>query len=76
MNDHYQELQDLFPLDPLLVFSVGYVCPKSDIAEICRCIHIPYAIALVCEKLDTIRFLSSHGSNEVRLSMISDSEYC
>ena len=66
MNDHYQELQELFPLDPLLVFNVGYVCPKSDIAGLCDGIHIPYAIALVCKRLDTIRLLSNPGPTEVR----------
>ena len=71
MNDHYQELaRPLIPLDPLLVFSVGYVCPKSDTSlEICPYTHDVYiqfyAIALLCGKtnLILIRFLSSHGSN-------------
>ena len=47
MRDHYEELQSLFTLDPLLVFAVAYICPRCDITDLCDRIHLPYAIALV-----------------------------
>ena len=47
MNEHYEELQSLFTLDPLLVFAVAYICPHCDVAYLCGKIYLPYAIALV-----------------------------
>ena len=47
MNEHYEELQSLFMLDPLLVFAVAYICPHCDVAYLCNKIYLPYAIALV-----------------------------
>ena len=66
MKEHYQELQELFSLDHLLLFIVGYVCPKSDIAEFCVHIHIPYAIALVCRRLEKYHSLSHPSITEVK----------
>ena len=54
MKNYYEELQLLFPLDPLLVFVVAYVCPRSDIAYLCEHIDLPYAIALVAKKLNLV----------------------
>ena len=53
MNKYFQELQDLFSLDNLLLFDIAYICPKSDIADLCDAIHLPYAIALVCQKINS-----------------------
>ena len=53
LNDHYEELQPLFTLDPLLVFAVAYVCPRCDIVYLCDRIHLPYAIALVNKNIST-----------------------
>ena len=47
ISKHYEELQPLFTLDPLLVFTVAYVCPRHDIIDLCDRIYIPYAIAVV-----------------------------
>ena len=63
MKKHYEELQLLFPLDPLLVFAVAYVCPMSDIADLCDHIHLPYAITLVAKKVDHV--YPSAGTTEV-----------
>ena len=66
MKKHFQELQELFPLDHLLLFIVGYVCPKSDFSDFCDHIHIPYAIALVGKRLEKIHSLSVPGPTEVK----------
>ena len=44
-------VKDLFSLDPLLVFNVGYICPSSDVAELCKDLYLPYAISLVSMKI-------------------------
>ena len=71
MKEHFQELQELFLLDHLLLFIVGYVCPKSDISDFCDHIRIPYAIALVCKRLEKYQSLSTSGSSEVNKRMTS-----
>ena len=65
MKKHYEELALLFPLDPLLVFAVAYICPKCDIADLCDNIYLPYAIALVAKKLDSVQ--TSARDTEVSL---------
>ena len=66
MNKHYEELQALFSLDPLLVFRVAYICPISDIADLCDHIRLPYAISCVSMKIENMRRkLSEAGEFEV-----------
>lgn len=65
LSSHYQELQELFPLDPLLVLSVAYVCPKREIANLCDQIHLPYAISLVVNRVKNMSYLSGHTPVEV-----------
>ena len=67
MKNHFEELQELFSFDHLLLFMVGYICPKSDISDFCDHIHIPYAIALVSRRLEKIQHLSNR---EVRIFII------
>ena len=54
MREHYDELAALFPLDPLLVFAVAYLCPMYELADLCDNIDLPYAIALVAKKLEPV----------------------
>ena len=66
MNKHYEELQALFSLDPLLMFRVAYICPISDIADLCDHMHLPYAISCVIVKIVNMRRkLSEAGDFEV-----------
>ena len=69
MEKHYKELELLFPLDPLLVFVVAYVCPTDDITHLCSNIYLPYALALVAMKLDCVQ--PSVQTTEVSLITIS-----
>ena len=68
MKDHYEELQSLLTLDPLLVFAVAYICPHCDVAYLCDKIHLPYAIVLV--NINTLNLNSSvldlHWKTEVK----------
>ena len=66
MNEHYEELQSLFTLDPLLVFAVAYVCPRCDIANLCDRIHLPYAIALVNKNISSSSAFNWSWENEVK----------
>ena len=70
MKNHFEELQQLFSLDHLLLFIVGYVCPMSDLSEFCDHIRIPYAIALVCTRLEKYDTLSKLKPIEVNKKMI------
>ena len=66
MSKHYEELQVLFSLDSQLVFSVVYICPNSDIADLCDHIHLPYARSCVNMKIANMRRkLSEAGDFEV-----------
>ena len=58
MKEHYKELEELFHLDPLLVLAVAYLCPASDLANLCDNIEMPYAIAIVAMKLESIPHFS------------------
>lgn len=58
MKKHYKELKQLFPLDPLLMFAVAYICPVDDLADLCGNIDLPYAMAIVAKKLDNIHCFS------------------
>ena len=73
MKNHFEDLQQLFRLDCLLLFIVGYVCPMSDLSEFCDNIRIPYAIALVCTRLEKYDTLSKLKPIEVnkKLTFIS-----
>ena len=66
MNKHYEELQSLFTLDPLLVFAVAYICPNCDVADLCDRIHLPYAIALVNRNTSNSSVLDWGWENEVK----------
>ena len=66
MNEHYEELQSLFTLDPLLVFAVAYVCPRCDIVYLCDRIHLPYAIALVNKNISSSSAFNWSWENEVK----------
>ena len=69
MSKHYEELQALFSLDPLLVFRVAYICPNSDIGDLCDHIHLPYAISFVSMKIENMRKkLSVAGDFEVSVN--------
>ena len=50
MRKIFPEVKLLFELDPLLVFTVAYICPRKCIPELCEEIHLPYAIALVAKR--------------------------
>ena len=66
MKEHYEELQSLFKLDPLLVFAVAYICPRCDIADLCDRIHLPYAIALVNRNILGSSVLDTGWETEVK----------
>ena len=66
MDKHYQELQSLFTLDPLLVFAVAYICPRCEIADLCDNIHLPYAIALVNKNTSNSEGLEREWKTVVR----------
>ena len=66
MSKHYEELHVMFSLDSQLVFRVAYICPNSDIADLCDHIHLPYAILCVSMKIENMRRkLSEAGDFEV-----------
>ena len=69
IEEHYKELEPLFPLDPLLMFVVADVCPADEVSHLCSNISLPYAIALVAKKLDYIQ--PSVGNTKVSLIPIS-----
>ena len=71
MNKHYEELQLLFELDPLLVLNVAYICPRCDIAYLCDKIHLPYAIALVNEKTCNSKVLERDQETKVRCTHVT-----
>ena len=58
-----EELQSLFNFDPLLVITVMYICPLSDISSLCAILCLPYAIKLVTKKTEGIS--SFGGSKQV-----------
>ena len=55
LKDCYEVVKDLFSLDCLLMFNVGYICPSSDVAELCKHLHLPYAISLVSMKIRSFK---------------------
>ena len=55
IKDCYEVVKGLFSLDPLLVFNVGYICPSSDVAELCKHLYLPYAISLVSMKIQSFK---------------------
>ena len=62
-KEYYQELESLFTFDPLLVFAVAYVCPRSHIENLCGSISLPYAIAFVANELESVQHI--RGNTEV-----------
>ena len=55
IKKYFEVVKDLFFLDPLLVFNVAYICPSSDVAELCKHLHLPYAISLVSMKIQNFK---------------------
>ena len=69
LKENYKNLQPLFSLDCLLVFNVAYICPKSDIADLCDNIHLPYAVFAVSKKLEKINKLETSGEIEASCTL-------
>lgn len=65
MKMYYREFKSLFPLDPLLFFSVAYVCPLCEITYLLEDMHLPFAMSLVAKRFDGIQ------SKEVRHTDLS-----